>query len=162
MTTCPCGNSKLFSECCEPIILGKQAALTAEALMRSRYSAFATNQVDYLLESNHPSTRGQIDRDSMADWAKRSEWLGLEILSTSDGGENDLEGEVEFRCRYRLKGQECTLHEFSQFKRGEKNRWFYVDGHTPSLGTIRREGPKVGRNDPCACGSGKKFKKCCA
>ena len=157
---CPCGSEQLFSKCCEPIISGEVLAPTAESLMRSRYSAFVTNNIDYLLESNHPSTRHSIDRTAMAAWAKHSEWLGLEILSTSEGGVDNTDGVVEFRCVYKTQGAEQVLHEYSHFKR-VKDRWFYVDGRSPSVETIRREGPKVRRNDPYSCGSGKKFKKCC-
>lgn len=158
MKLCPCGSQQHFSHCCEPIILGVKKAPTAEALMRSRYSAFVVKDIDYLFKSNHISTRHTVDKKATAEWAENSEWLGLEILSTAQGGIDDTEGRVEFRCRYKVNGVEKTHHELSDFRK-EQGEWFFVDPakSVPSV----RQGPKIGRNDPCPCGSGKKFKKCC-
>lgn len=159
MTTnvCPCGSGRAFAECCEPYLSGAQAPATAERVMRSRYTAFAVGNVDYLQETLTPETRGDFDRAHVEDWAKNSEWLGLDIRSTEAGGPDDVEGWVEFVARFRYAGEERMHHESSRFLKRD-GRWYYHDG---TMGPRPRRVEKVGRNDPCPCGSGKKYKKCC-
>ncbi len=128
--------------------------------MRSRYSAYAVGAVDYLGESLHPEHRSDWDRDATARWAERSAWLKLEIVDTEAGGVDDDEGVVEFIARFTERGQPKQHHERSRFRRHE-GRWYYVDGEVPKPQTQRHDTPKVGRNEPCPCGSGKKYKKCC-
>lgn len=159
MSQCPCGSGKEFSDCCEPFIKGDQLPETAEQLMRSRYSAYATEQIDYIHETLHPAHRADHDRQAARRWAAESDWLGLEILSTEAGKAQDDKGVVEFRATYREKGLTRQLHEISQFSKLD-GRWYYVDGEMPKPTTVRNT-VKVGRNDPCPCGSGKKYKKCC-
>jgi SEC-C motif-containing protein len=143
------------------VINGTTPAATPEALMRSRYSAYAMQAMEHLKESLHPEHRADYDDDGAKQWAESSEWMGLEIRSTSGGGPDDEEGTVEFLARYRRKGGEkLAHHEEARFTR-HKGRWYYVDGRMVTAGTVRNDGPKVGRNDPCTCGSGKKYKKCC-
>lgn len=160
MSPCPCQSGKEYDACCGPIIRGERAAPTAEALMRSRYSAFAKDEIDYLEQSLHPDQRTDYDPASTRHWAEHSEWLKLEIVDVSDGGENDDEGTVEFIATYRQKGNTLAHHEIGRFNR-IKGVWYYTDGKIVTPGTVRHEAPKVGRNDPCPCGSGKKYKKCC-
>ncbi|MGZ3787777.1 MAG: YchJ family protein [Bacteriovorax sp.] len=159
MKACACGSEKKYSECCEPFIKGKMNAPTAEKLMRSRYTAFAEGEMDYVYSTHHESTRKELDMDGVKAWATNSEWLGLEIRETSKGSEKDAEGTVEFKCKFNFNGNEQTHHELSTFVK-EKGQWFFVDGVMKN-NTVRRDAPKVGRNDPCPCGSGKKAKKCC-
>jgi SEC-C motif-containing protein len=128
--------------------------------MRARYAAYATNQIDFVLDSHHPSTREQVDRSSTEAWSKNAEWLGLEILQTEFGGVADEAGMVEFIAKYKIKGVLIPHREKAQFEKLE-GKWYFVDGKEMSAPTVRHEGPKIGRNDPCTCGSGKKFKKCC-
>jgi SEC-C motif-containing protein len=159
MSQCPCGSGKSFSACCEPYLTGAADAPTAEALMRSRYTAYTLNKTAYIESSHDPETRDSLDLEATGRWAGESEWLGLKILRTEAGGKKDDRGIVEFEARYRQNGEEVLHHEESIFiRRG--GTWFFYDGHKPSL-TVVREEPKVGRNDPCPCGSGKKYKKCC-
>lgn len=160
MATCHCGSGKPYAKCCEPYINGEPAP-TAEALMRSRYSAYVVGAVDYLGETLHPDHRSDFDRNATAKWASESEWKQLDILATEGGEEGDEEGIVEFRAVFSEAGGEDMAHtERSRFvKKGD--RWYYVDGLLPTPVTYRREEEKVGRNDPCPCGSGKKYKKCC-
>lgn len=156
-TPCPCTSGRTFDQCCGLYLAGTATPPTAEALMRSRYSAFATCNMDYLRNTLLPGTEGDFDRSSAEEWARSSEWTGLEIRSTENGQPGDSEGHVEFVARYRQKGQDLLHHETGRF-RFQDGRWFYVDGargHRP----VRVE--KIGRNDPCPCGSGKKYKKCC-
>lgn len=159
MSKCPCGTEKNYSECCEPFILGEKKPPSAEALMRSRYSAFAKNKLDYIKNSHHKSTQKDLDMESVKAWAVNSTWLGLEILNTEKGTKEDHEGIVEFRCSFILNEKTSTHHELSTFIK-ENGDWFFVDGKLKNK-TITRSTPKIGRNDPCACGSGKKSKKCC-
>ncbi len=159
---CFCNSGKSYSECCEPFHLKKKCPETAEQLMRSRYAAYAAHKINYIAETNDPTSKEAFDQEAAEAWSKESEWLGLEIVATSAGGANDSEGEVEFKARYKADGQEHTHHEVSLFRRlGSAKHWFYVDGKTVRP-PVQRAEPKVGRNDPCACGSGKKSKKCCA
>ncbi|MBP9681839.1 MAG: YchJ family protein [Bacteriovorax sp.] len=157
--TCACGSEKSYKECCEPYLLGTQKPSTAEQLMRSRYTAFAVGEMDYIYNTHHESTRKGLDMDGVKSWALNSEWLGLEILGTDKGSEKDSEGQVEFRCKFNFNGKEQAHHELSTFTK-ENGQWFFVDG-VQKNNTVRRSEPKVGRNDPCPCGSGKKAKKCC-
>lgn len=147
MDHCPCNPLKLFKNCCKPFLTHTQIAPTPKALMQSRFSAYATGQTDYLLATWHPSTRPQS-----VDLSQSPKWLTLQIIHTSSQGNHGI---VEFKATYMAENNSGTLHETSRFSK-EKGQWFYIDGdlHEPPQG-------KVGRNDPCPCGSGRKFKKCC-
>jgi SEC-C motif domain protein len=158
--TCVCGKGESLETCCGLYLAGKGWPTTAEDLMRARYAAYATNQIDFVIDSHHPSSRGEVDRNSTEAWSKNAEWLGLEILGTELGGENDEAGMVEFIAKYKVKGVVIPHREKAQFEK-VAGKWYFVDGKEVSAPTVRNEGPKTGRNDPCTCGSGKKFKKCC-
>lgn len=119
--------------------------------MRSRYSAHALGRVEYLFETHAPESRDEIDRDGARAWAEQNRWLGLSILGTSAGGEDDARGEVEFVARHDPGDGPRAHHERSTFVR-RQGRWYYLSG---------RSGRPPGRNEPCLCGSGKKFKRCC-
>ena len=160
ITLCPCGSSKNYSECCKPFHDGKAKPDTAEKLMRSRYSAYVVGNIDYIRITNDPASRDTFDQEAAKEWSSTSEWIGLEIIATKAGQPKDTEGEVEFKATYKRDGKEHAHHEVSLFKFFD-SQWFYMDGKDIHE-QIRRTEPKVGRNDPCACGSGKKFKKCCA
>lgn len=158
---CICGNDTTTESCCGAIIKGERPAQTAEELMRSRYSAYVMGEVDYIMDTHAPEAAEDADREAIEEWASEAEWLGFEVLDTAAGGAEDDEGEVEFICRFNQNGEEQVLHERSRFRRDE-GTWRFVDGQLVKSKPIRREAPKVGRNDPCPCGSGKKFKRCCA
>lgn len=102
-------------------------APTALALMRSRYTAFVRGAIDYLMETHDESTRADVDRKSLAGWSGETLWLGLEIVATEKGGENDETGFVEFIARGATKGQPFAQRERSRFRRVD-GRWYYVDG----------------------------------
>jgi SEC-C motif domain protein len=146
---------------CAPFIRGEQLPRTASELMASRYVAYATHEIDYLLSTHDPKTRAHADRKATEDWSRRAEWRGLTLLSTEAGGPDDDEGQVEFVARYAIDGVEYKHHERSTFRRLE-GRWYFTNGEKVSAAPIRRTESKIGRNDPCPCGSGKKHKKCCA
>ncbi|NJD07983.1 MAG: zinc chelation protein SecC [Methylococcaceae bacterium] len=146
---CPCGSGLNLAECCGPYLSGTAAAPTPEALMRSRYTAYALGSGDYLIATWHPSTRpAQLGLEP-----KATRWLKLEILEAPPHSEDA--GEVDFTADFFAEGSLQTLHETSHFRR-ESGRWYYLDGKA----MWERHKPP-GRNDPCWCGSGKKFKKCC-
>jgi SEC-C motif-containing protein len=158
MNSCPCGSGSDYVACCEPIIAGKKNAETPEQLMRARYSAHVKVEVDFLLDSTHPKHREGYDHKGTKVWAENSEWYGLEILDTAQGGPKDQEGEVEFIVKLRDKEGRRSHHERGQFKRKGK-RWLFTEGTMVKSKPVSVD--KVGRNDPCPCGSGLKYKKCC-
>ena len=160
MTLFPCGSGKELEACCGPILDGASSAPTAEALMRARYAAHALGRYDFLTESTHPEFREEADADDIREWSSLMTWESLEILETSAGGPEDETGEVSFCAHYSVQGMPQELREDAFFRK-EDGRWFYVEGNVHARQPVRREGPKVGRNDPCPCGSGKKYKKCC-
>ncbi len=145
---------------CKPFLSGETLPPTAVELMASRYVAYATGAIDYLLETHDPKTRAQTDRKATEDWSKSADWRGLEIIATEKGGAEDDEGHVEFIARYAIGEVEHVHRERSLFRRVDK-RWYFIDGKKMSATTQRIAAPKPGRNDPCSCGSGKKYKKCC-
>ncbi len=147
---CPCGSDKLFKECCAIIIDDHAKALTAQQLMRSRYTAYTQASNEYLMESWAPETRPtelDVEDPSM-------QWLGLDIEECEQGERGDTTGTVTFTARFLSSGHHCKIHEQSRFIRRD-NLWYYLDGKSDSSTA------KTGRNAPCPCGSGKKFKKCC-
>ena len=160
MTECPCCSGREYTECCGPILEGEAEASTAEALMRSRYSAFVVGNIDHLKTSLHPSERDGFDEDSARSWSEGADWNGLEIRDVKRGGEGDDEGVVEFVASYEQDGAQEVHHEIATF-RWVEGKWCFVDGKMVGKEPFVRSTPKVGRNDPCPCGSGKKHKKCC-
>lgn len=166
---CYCGSRRSFAECCQPFASGAAYAGTPEELMRSRYSAFATGNIDYLIATHHPSRHKPDDRARLAQSNQETEWLGLRILESETARDSRERGFVEFVAFYREKrfstergaaeqaaqaviGVPNQLHEKSEFIH-EGGKWYYVQGL--SLPPI-----KITRNDPCWCGSGKKRKQC--
>jgi SEC-C motif-containing protein len=120
--TCPCGSKKNVTDCCARYVDSNQAAPTAEALMRSRYTAYTLQREDYLLASWHPSTRPAalgLTEDTS------TKWLGLEVKRHEQ--QDPDHAIVEFVARYKVNGRAHRLHEVSRFVR-EDGRWFYVDG----------------------------------
>ncbi|MDL9981452.1 YchJ family protein [Microbacterium sp. ASV49] len=117
---CPCDSGARFDGCCGPLLAGAPAP-TAERLMRSRYTAFATGDAGYLERTWHPRTR---PADLDLDPAQR--WTGLRILSSFEGGVEDMEGVVEFEASWTFGSERGSLHERSRFAR-RGGRWVYVD-----------------------------------
>lgn len=129
---------------------------TARALMRSRYTAYVRMDAAYLLSTWHPSTRPlQLQFEA----EENVTWQGLRLIGTDRGEEDDLEGEVEFVAYFRQGNEERCMGEKSRFVR-EQARWLYVDGVAIPCGRPEAS-DKRGRNSPCPCGSGRKFKRCC-
>jgi SEC-C motif-containing protein len=161
MPACACGSGAEFALCCEPFLTGAAIPDTAEKAMRARYTAYTRVDVPYLMASLHPSKKEAADEESARRWASSSEWLGLQVVATQGGGPRDTEGVVQFTARFRdRKGDAHTHHEVASFVK-EDGRWLFMEGQAPEPVQQVRTTPKIGRNDPCPCGSGKKFKKCC-
>jgi SEC-C motif domain protein len=121
---CPCGSTKEYAECCEPLHKGEPAP-DAEALMRSRYSAFFLGLSDYIERSWHPSTRPKQVEPQGDD---KPQWIGLQV-KRHDVIDDDR-GVVEFIARYKLNDRAYAIHEISRFVR-ENGHWFYLDGKFP-------------------------------
>lgn len=159
MELCPCGSGREFSSCCAPIFAGEPAA-DPLALMRARYTAYVKGEIDFLRISLRPEDREAFDPEYSKKWSEASQWEGLEILRTEGGGPEDTTGIVEFIAHYRIEGYEQKHHEIAHFIRLD-GKWYYDYGEVMKPKPIRRETPKISSNDPCPCGSGKKYKKCC-
>lgn len=152
---CLCGSSLDYPQCCGLYHSGVKIAATAEALMRSRFTAYAMHNGEYL-----KATWDVSKRPEHIDFSKdTAQWLRLEIISLKKGGVNDEKGIVEFKAYYLLDGEESVMNEISRFKK-VAGHWFYLDGVVKSIGKVNQT-TNQGKNALCACGSGKKFKRCC-
>jgi len=146
VSLCPCGSGRELEQCCGRYFKTVDAP-TCEALMRSRYAAYVLgNHDDYLQQTWHPDTCPEsIGGTSL-------KWIGLEIVDSKAGSATDDSGEVSFIAGFIDGSRGRRLHETSRFVRLD-GRWLYLDGECRVS--------DIGRNDPCPCGSGVKFKKCC-
>lgn len=151
---CPCGLGN-YAECCQPLHAGKQAAASAEQLMRSRYSAFARHEIDYLVQTTARGQQGALDVPAIAAWSKANQWLQLEVVSANEKLDK-THAQVEFKAHYQDMKQDGQTpqvhHEVSHFVK-HQGAWFFLDPTTEMQITMKQ---------PCICGSGKKFKQCCA
>ncbi|QIX97622.1 YchJ family protein [Cedecea sp. FDAARGOS_727] len=146
---CPCGSGLEYSLCCQPYLSAGQHPQRPSQLMRSRYTAFVLQDADYLVSSWHESCRHPTFKSEISGGFGSTEWLGLTVYEEAEGS-NENEGYVSFVARFNENGKQSAIIERSRFVR-ENGRWYYIDGQRPQFG----------RNDPCPCGSGKKYKKCC-
>lgn len=147
MENCPCGSTKLFASCCEPYLKNQAIPENPETLMRSRFSAYSKADMDYIEKTMLGPALVDFNKEQAAVSAPHVKWLGLKVIQSKH---DENRGTVEFIAQYSLLGTKETIYEISEFHK-ENGKWFYFDGETP----------KIGRNDSCPCGSGKKFKKCC-
>lgn len=119
--SCPCGSGAPFGECCLQIHHTHAKAITAEALMRARYSAFVVGNIDFLYNTFHPTTRRFQNKNAIEQWAKENKWMQLSILKATFST-------VEFEAYYLDTTMEVQMHhEKSTFKQ-QGNLWYYVDG----------------------------------
>ncbi len=154
-SSCWCGSELTYQQCCHVYITGEKLAPTAELLMRSRYTAYAIHNSEYLLKTWDTNKRPQA-----IDFSKdKAEWQQLKIIATKKGRANDSRGIVEFKAYYLLDGKQHILKEISRFKK-QQGSWYYLDGVVKSI-TDNSQKASHGLNAPCPCGSGKKFKRCC-
>lgn len=126
---CYCGNELEYEKCCGLFIKGKKLPETPLETMKSRYSAFVVGAIDYLIESHHPETRHEVSREDIKIWSKKSKWISLKIIKTSEINIFSVEGTVKFEAKYKLKGKTFIHREHSLFKK-EGNRWYY-HSHLP-------------------------------
>ena len=159
MAGCLCGVGKSYKTCCEPYHKGDALPETAEQLMRARYTAFAKGELAFLKSSIAPESLHDYDEAAIKTWSENSKWLGLTVVKSAKGQPNDSIGTVEFIAKFHFEKEDREHHEVAEFKK-ISGQWYYTDGKVKGK-TVRNEN-KVGRNDPCPCGSGKKYKKCCA
>lgn len=132
--------------------------------MRSRYTAYTRGDIGYIAATLAADQRHAFDAATAKTWATRATWLSLHIVSTTRGGAEDAEGVVSFVATYCEAGKTIEHHEVSQFRRDDYGAWRFVAGDTRAVVTEQKRpagAAKVGRNDPCPCGSGKKFRFCC-
>ncbi|MFT5707272.1 MAG: SEC-C motif-containing protein [Oceanospirillaceae bacterium] len=174
MIDCPCGSTKTFAACCALVHQDETLAIEAEQLMRARYSAFATGNVDFAVNTYHSTCNALLDRDGIAN-STLLNWVKLEVVfsSTSTGqiskvnskinSESSTEAFVEFKAWY-IQANSTTLHLMHEKSRFVKEQvgghfcWRYIDG----VFMDDKPGSKISRNSLCPCNSGKKYKRCCA
>jgi SEC-C motif-containing protein len=152
---CLCCSGKTYLECCKKLHNGEEHALTAKQLMRSRYSAFAMNNTDYIQLTWDKNTCP----DSVDFANDVTQWEQLEIIETKKGLAGDNKGLVHFKAHYTQNGKQQILNEISRFVK-KSSRWYYLDGSVQSVSDPNQQATQ-GKNAPCSCGSGKKFKRCC-
>ena len=157
--SCHCGLEPSYEKCCGRYVGGDEDAPTPEALMRARYSAYVEQEIGFLMGTIVDDSDADTDENSTRQWSEMSNWIGL-LIHETEGGADDDDGMVEFTAAYEIKGREFKHHERARFTKVD-GKWHYSDGDMIKPEPVRREGPKVGRNDPCPCNSGKKYKKCC-
>ncbi len=155
MDLCPCGSQIQYNMCCSPFLEGEQIPATPLLLMRSRYTAFTLSNTDYIGRTQKKAAAKDYDPEGTAAWSKRCEWIGLTVLDHSLVSEKDTVGTVEFIANFKENGIEKNIHEKSHFEKIE-GRWYYTKGIHKT-----KHVNQPGRNDPCHCGSGLKYKKCC-
>jgi len=123
---CSCGSGAAFEKCCGAYLGGEALPKTAEALMRSRYSAYVRQNIAYLKETLWPKYQPAFDAAGTARWAAESHWTGLSVLETEKGGADDREGTVLFEAKYLAGGKLHTHRERSLFRK-KAGRWYYVE-----------------------------------
>ncbi|MDE7469056.1 MAG: SEC-C domain-containing protein, partial [Desulfovibrionaceae bacterium] len=156
---CPCESGLALGECCGKYFDGTFSPSTPEELLRSRYVAHVTHNHAYLIETTHSTYRDEESEADITKWIDQLEWKGFTILTSIGGKEKDTTASIAFIVHFLVNGIPREMKETAHFIK-EDGKWFYTYGDVEGHITYRREQPKVGRNDPCACGSGKKYKKC--
>ena len=152
---CLCGSNLAYDQCCKLLHSNQKRASSAVELMRSRFTAYALQNIDYLLATWDASSQPKaIDFSN-----ENNEWTRLEIISTKKGLSKDSKGIVEFKAYFIQDGELKVMSEISRFIKKQTN-WFYLDGKVKSI-AVEAGSFNQGLNAPCACGSGKKFKRCC-
>lgn len=156
--TCYCCSNQPFESCCEPYLTGKEKPKTPEALMRSRYSAFVLKDIPYIDATMKGKAKQKADLDQTALWLENVAWLNLSVKQSKTP--TPTTGTVHFVARFQENGEEQQIEEVSQFKK-IAGSWYYIQGKQANLTSKQGSAEKIGRNEPCSCGSGKKFKHCC-
>ena len=150
-TLCPCGSEQSLAQCCGTYHSGTPAP-SAEALMRSRYSAYVLGLIDYLVRSTLPAQQNGLDQQAIRSWSQSSTWLRLEVERAEHIPGDPAHAYITFTAHWRDSSGEHSHRERSAFVTHAGN-WYFID---PTVEL------KTGRNDACPCASGLKFKKCCS
>jgi len=153
---CPCGTGKTFGQCCEPLHQGERRTETAEELMRSRYSAHVARNWEYLHRTFAETAREPFvpePGDHGRDWTRL-------VIHAHEAGLKPDTAYVDFTAYYKEGEHEHALHEKAEFRKTD-GAWLYTRAVREGPAPVKSASPKVGRNDPCGCGSGKKYKQCC-
>ena len=146
---CPCGSKKSYQQCCAVFHNRASNPNSAEELMRSRYSAFALNKLEYIKNTMTGKAAQGFIAEPEEQSQNSTQWLGLDVIKSYSYKKNPNHAFVEFRALYTFEGTTSVLHELSEFTKID-GRWFYTSGETK----------KTSRNDPCPCHSGRKLKRC--
>jgi SEC-C motif-containing protein len=153
---CPCGSGQLFEACCEPILTHQRPAATAEQLMRSRFTAHVAGDEAHL----HRTYQGTASQPYVATPPEPTiPWTRLVIHAHEPGSSAD-QAFVDFTAFYLENNVELALQEKAEFRR-TAGEWIYTRAVRHGPAPVKLAQPKPGRNDPCTCGSGKKYKHCC-
>ncbi|HYC72076.1 MAG TPA: YchJ family metal-binding protein [Opitutaceae bacterium] len=154
---CPCGSGQLFEACCGPLLAGARQAATPEQLMRARFTAHVAHDFKFLHDTHRP-TAGKPYVPEEGEPAVT--WTRLEVHGAESAPNNPDKGYVEFTAHGTQEGRAHVLQEKAEFVRAG-GIWLYNREARLGPAPYKATNPKVGRNDPCPCGSGKKFKHCC-
>lgn len=146
---CPCQSGNFYQNCCAPLHQKIINAKTAEQLMRSRYTAFVFQDIDYIVSTTVPNQQNLLDKNGLIQWAEHTQWCGLEIISHQPYL-TKRHSVVEFKAQFMTGQGICIHHERSLFV-NIKQHWYFVDP-TVTLPTMK---------EACICDSGRKFKYCC-
>lgn len=149
MNLCPCQSEQPYENCCQPYHQNHRQPETAEQLMRSRYAAYATQQIDYIIQTTIPAQQHQLDRASIEHWSRSAQWLGL-VVHRHLAKISPSHAQVEFTAHFAEHGTAHEHRELSAFVQ-INGRWYFID---PTV-------PLPSMKTPCICGSGRKFKACC-
>ena len=153
---CPCGSGRTYAACCGPLHSRSRVAATAEELMRARYAAHVIGDQRFLHDTYEGTARQAFVPDPVPPTER---WTRLVVHEHALGRIPEL-AYVDFSAYYTQDGREGVLHEKAEFVRSD-GRWIYTRAVRLGPAPVRASGPKAGRNDPCPCGSGKKYKHCC-
>lgn len=162
---CPCGSGKTYEECCKVFLDGAAWPSDPEQMVRARYSAYVVHNWQFLVDTHLPSEENPaLTVDELEERAGDIEWHGLNIVGSGVCGDDEEEERgnpyVDFYAYYYLGNSMRQIGEHSYFTTRD-DKLYYTYGVELTPEPIRNEHPKIGRNDPCPCGSGKKYKKCC-
>ncbi|ATW71941.1 preprotein translocase subunit SecA [Moraxella osloensis] len=170
---CPCGSTLSYADCCAPLHVGQKTADTAAQLMRARYAAFVLQHIEYIVATTAPFQQALLDKKSIAAWSQQTDWAGLAVVKhTPKIGKRHAQ--VEFKAYFHLpasaghsagldlaaldskgldsKGVHHELSTFVNIPTHGTSRWYFLD---PTVVM------PVTQKQPCPCGSGEKYKRCC-
>lgn len=151
--SCYCQSGQSYFGCCHPYIQKNKVAPTAEELMRSRFSAYVIQDYEYILNTYGQKQRAELSEFMLKQNSINTQWISLKVLKHLP---KVTTAQVEFKAYYLVDKQYFVMHELSDFEL-VNGQWFYTTGTM-----LNETGEyKQGRNTPCLCISGKKFKKCC-